>query len=142
MKATSNIYDHLNLVQNEVLTVGMKARLKIGGPEMMIVGFCATSPPKSADIRSDRATYHDNKNNLLNIWIYPKLEINHEKLSYKQRANREGSSIPDHFAFYKMNDSEPIQDGTHRYYVVLNYYSEKNEDFVYKIVHTNEIELL
>lgn len=124
---------------NEVLLAGVKVRNKAGGSIMVLIGFCTITPPASATFYADEVVWTK-----ANGWneskkIYPKISANFQRKSNSDMGVLADSEYSDYFLYDKINDQVP-RLGLPAF-AVVKYWSDKNQDFIHKVLSLSEIEL-
>lgn len=125
---------------DEVLTAGIKVRNKAGGPSMIIVGFSMSTPIPEATFAADSIFWLKSNGYYHTITIYPKIMANIHKKTLIDLGFGESNSTPDYFVFNQLNEDKPHTNGS--VYAVVKYWSEKNDDFIHKVISLSELEML
>lgn len=123
---------------DEVLIAGMKVRSKLGGPSMLLVGFCDGAPPPEANFSTGTIKWRNHDGTLGQMVIYPKILANIHRKQNKDMGLY-GESVPDCFNFKGVNDEKPTSSGVAQ--AIVKYWSKKDQDFIHSVVSLAEIEL-
>ncbi len=123
---------------DEVLVAGTKVISKLGGPSMIIIGFCEGAPPPDASFSTGLIKWKNHDGSLGQMVVYPKILANVHRKSTKD-LGLYGDSFPDCFYYKGLNDDKPSNSGVAQ--AIVKYWSKKADDFVHSVVSLTEIEL-
>jgi hypothetical protein len=123
----------------EVLIAGTNVKSRLGGPEMMIVGFCEGGVPPDAIFSTGMIKWRNKDETIGQMPVYPKIMANISHKTAKEMGMY-GETIPDFFYFKGLNDEKPANNGVAQ--AIVKYWSRKKEDFIHSVVSLAEIELV